>query len=409
MTSRNAMTDRNRLNRRQFLAGAGALGASAAFGVGRVGAATPARRSLSVRHLTGTAATQPTLVLVTLYGGNDALNTVVPTGDPQYAARRGALALDPSSVLDIGDGFGLHPSLARSKALWDEGRLAAVHGVGFGELDRSHFHCMDVWQAGSEDDLSTGWVGRWLDLVSDDPLDAVAVGTNLPLLLRGERRAAAVVPAGPLSVPGGDALADAVSVLGGDAVSDGSLAALVAGSTADLLTIVGTVGPLLDDAPTTGDDDVETGLGASLDAVATMIEHDLPTRLYSVDLRGFDTHAGQAPVHAALLGELDAALGSFVARMADRPVTVAVYSEFGRRVAPNASDGTDHGGGGTMLLAGRVVPGHHGEPPPLDALVDGDLATTTDFRSVLAGLVGDVLGVDPTDIFDHAGRPLQLV
>ena len=402
------MDDRSRLNRRQFLAGAGALGASAAFGVGRVGAAAP-ERGLSFVPTGPAASTSPTLVLVTLYGGNDALNTVVPIRDPGYAALRGALALDPATVLDIGDGFGLHPSLVRSKALWDSGRLAAVHGVGFGALDRSHFHCMDVWQAGSEDDLSTGWVGRWLDLVSDDPLDAVAVGTNLPLLLRGERRSAAVVPAGPMSLPGSDAFARAVTVLAGGGASADGLSALVAGSTADLLAVLGTVGPLLE-APSNADEDaVETGLGASLDAVATMIEDDLPTRLFAVDLRGFDTHAGQATVHAGLLDQLDAALGSFVDRMADRPVTVAVYSEFGRRVAPNASDGTDHGGGGTVLLAGHVRPGHHGDPPPLDALVDGDLATTTDFRSIFGGLVGDVLGVDPADLFDHAPRPLQLV
>ena len=404
------MDHRSRLNRRQFLAGVGALGASTALGTGRVGAAAPTRQTSSSAPTVAEGSGQPTLVLVTLYGGNDALNTVVPTGDARYATLRGSLALDPSTVLDIGDGFGLHPSLVRSKALWDQGRLAAVHGVGFAALDRSHFHCMDVWQSGSEDDLSTGWVGRWLDAVSDDPLDAVAVGTNLPLLLRGERRSAAVVPAGPVSLPGGDAFSHAVSLLGADAQGGSGLAALVAGSTADLLTVVGTVGPILGQAPAAGDDDaVEAGLGASLDAVATMIEHDLPTRLYSVDLRGFDTHAGQAPVHAALLGQLDAALGSFVDRMVDRPVTVAVYSEFGRRVTPNASDGTDHGGGGTVLLAGRVRPGHHGEPPRLDALVDGDLATTTDFRSVFGGLVGDVLGVDPGDLFPHAPRPLQLL
>ena len=199
-------------------------------------------------------------------------------------------------------------------------------------------------------------------------------------------------------------------VVGARLAQHGHDVALIAGSAADLLTVVDTVGPLLEETPATGDEDAaDAGLGASLDAVATLIEHDLPTRLYSVDLRGFDTHAGQAPVHAALLGQLDAALGSFVDRMADRQVTVAVYSEFGRRVSPNASEGTDHGGGGTVLLAGRVRPGHHGEPPPLDGLVDGDLATTTDFRSVFGGLVGDVLGVDPADVFDQAHRPLQLV
>ena len=96
-------------------------------------------------------------------------------------------------------------------------------------------------------------------------------------------------------------------------------------------------------------------------------------------------------------------------RVTDRPVTVAVYSEFGRRVAPNASGGTDHGHGGSILLAGHVRAGHHGEPPPLDALDDGDLATTIDFRAVLGGLLEGVVGIDAADILGRGPAPLTLV
>ena len=111
-------------------------------------------------------------------------------------------------------------------------------------------------------------------------------------------------------------------------------------------------------------------------------------------------------IFRALVGET---LHDFVTRVADRPVTVAVYSEFGRRIAPNASGGTDHGHAGTMLLAGAVQPGHHGEPPPLAALADGDLATTVDYRAVLGGLLEDVVGVDAADILGAGPAPLAVV
>jgi uncharacterized protein (DUF1501 family) len=176
----------------------------------------------------------------------------------------------------------------------------------------------------------------------------------------------------------------------------------VAGSTADLLDIVDRVGPALADVA------AEEGLAAQLAAVEAMVAAGLPTRVYCVDLGGFDTHASQDATHAALLAELDAAVGDFLAAAAD-DVTVAIYSEFGRRVRPNASAGTDHGAAGTVLLAGAVRPGHHGDPPPLDRLDEGDLTTTVDFRSVLGGLVAGVLGAEPGDVLEEGGAPLELV
>ncbi len=411
MTRARTPTDSRALNRRQFLLGAGAIGATAAFG--SFGSKALAR---SLPAATA-GSTVPTLVLVTLYGGNDALNMVCPVENTTYRSLRGSLALDPADTHDVGEGFAFHPAMPLTKSLWDAGRAAVVHGVGFEALDRSHFHCMDVWQSGSEHDATTGWVGRWLDAVGTDPLDAVAVGTDLPLLLRGAKRSAAVVPAGPFDLPGPpdlpsrDLLASQVSVLSAPDPERAPLAALVAASTNDLLTVIDTVSPLLATTAPAGDEGEGDpgGLSAGLATVATLIEADLPSRVYSVALRGFDTHAGQAPIHSGLLGELDTALGAFVERMGGRPVTVAVYSEFGRRVAPNASDGTDHGSGGTMVLAGRVRPGHHGEPPSLDALVNGDLATTTDYRAVFGGLLEGVIGIDAGDVLDGAPAAMSLV
>ena len=181
------------ISRRQFLSGAAVLGGAAAVGGWKLldaagddadgDASTSGSPASTSARASGAAGT---LVLVTLYGGNDALNTVVPVGDARLRARSGVRSpsIRPRCTRSS-DGFALHPALAGCKALWDDERLAVVHGVGFEHLDRSHFHCMDVWQAGSEDELATGWVGRWLDADGADPLAAVSVGRSLPLLMRG--------------------------------------------------------------------------------------------------------------------------------------------------------------------------------------------------------------------------------
>jgi uncharacterized protein (DUF1501 family) len=391
------MTDR--VTRRQFLQGTAALTASLA--VGACTQSAPDEAAEPGGTLPG-AGTDGILVVITLAGGNDALNTVAPVEDPTYRSMRGALAIDALAAHDIGEGLALHPALVRGKGLWDAGQLAVVHGVGFAELDRSHFHCMDVWQAGDTNHVGTGWLGRWLDLGGNDPLDAVSVGPRLPLLVRGARRSAAVVPTGPFALPGTASLRTRLE--GWSPTDDASdLRSLVVRSTADLLTVVDSVAPMV--AETTDDD----SLSAQLGSVAALIRGGTPTRVFAVELAGFDTHAEQSATHAALLGELDAALGAFLDEVADPRVTVLVYSEFGRRVAPNGSQGTDHGSAGTVLLAGTVRPGHHGEPPPLDALVAGDLATTIDFRAVYGGLLEGVLGVEAADVLPDAPTPLHLV
>lgn len=395
-----------RLTRRRFLAGASVLGASVALGACQVG--SPDTGPTAAAGAASGGDSDGVLVVATLNGGNDALNTVAPVADPRYGDLRGELALDPAATHDLGDGLALHPALVGTKALWDDGRLAIVHGVGFDGLDRSHFHCMDVWQAGTTDDLRTGWIGRWLDAEGTGPLDAIAVGRMLPLLGRGTRRSAATVPPGPFDPPG-DARLEALVTGLADDEGRAPLADLVARSNADLYEVAGEVAPVVgavaEPDATAGDD-----LASSLGTVAGLIDAGLPTRVYAVELGGFDTHANQAPVHEALLTELDGALAAFCDQMAGRPVTVLVYSEFGRRVAPNGSAGTDHGSGGTVLLAGAVRGGHHGEPPDLDRLVDGDLPAAVDYRSVYGGVLEGVLGTPAADVLGaDAPRPLPLV
>jgi len=135
--------------------------------------------------------------------------------------------------------------------------------------------------------------------------------------------------------------------------------------------------------------------------VARCIRAGVPTRVYAVSLGGFDTHADEKGTQSRLLGELDGAVAGFLSDLTDSRVVVAVYSEFGRRVAANASDGTDHGTAGPVLVAGAGVRGgFYGDQPSLTALDDGDLRVTTDFRSVYGTLLEKVLDTEAGRVLD---------
>ena len=362
------------------------------------------------------------LVVVTLYGGNDGLNTVVPAADRAYQDARPDLAYQPDEVLDLGEGLGLNPGLKGLKELWDDESLAIVRGVGYPKPDRSHFRSMAIWQtAAPEGAVPTGWLGRWLDAAGGDPLLAVSVEPTLPPLLAGATAAAASMPVGGLKLPGGR-LGSAFAALGTPAAGEERWRAEVARSVADLHSAVRVLGGAMHEQPDQQDEeqDEERTKGASaggssqlarqLDLVAGLVEAGVPTRAYSVSLGGFDTHADERGTQQRLLTELDTALSGFVRRMrtSDRgqQVVVLVYSEFGRRVHANGSDGTDHGTAGPMFLIGdRVGGGFHGEQPSLTDLADGDLKATTDFRDVYAAVLGDVLGAEPERVLDgHTGR-----
>ena len=142
-------------------------------------------------------------------------------------------------------------------------------------------------------------------------------------------------------------------------------------------------------------------LARRLELIARLIAGGFGTRLFHVALEGFDTHARQAPVHAALLQELADALAAFQRDLAERGaaerVATLVFSEFGRRVEENGSKGTDHGAAAPVLLAGASVRGGmHGSAPDLGRLVDGDVAFSTDFRSVYRTLESEWMGLAST-------------
>jgi uncharacterized protein (DUF1501 family) len=383
------------LTRRRFLLASAGVGAAGVLS-GTVAIGWPElMRAAQDRPL---AAGSGILVIVTLYGGNDGINTVIPYADNAYHDARPELAYAPTDVLHLDEQLGLNPALKGMAQLWRDRHLAIVRGVGYPNPDHSHFRSMDIWQTASPaEPVSSGWIGRWLDATGDDPLRAVHIGTVLPPLAVGEKNTAAALSptAGPAQ--SGEQFRQIITALGADDPTDtpamaGACAAYRATTTAD--ATLDSIGSRPDRSAT------ENKLAAQLAAVARCVKAGVGTRVYLVDLGGFDTHAGERATQQRLLQTFDEALTPFLRDMAADPhgknLVVLAYSEFGRRVAANASQGTDHGTAGPVFIAGAPVRGgFYGDEPSLTDLDHGDLKGTTDFRDVYHELLGRGLGTDP--------------
>ncbi|GAA3258624.1 DUF1501 domain-containing protein [Dactylosporangium siamense] len=396
------------VTRRKFLITSGVVG----------GAALAAGSAWTLRDVFDTATWDDrpgdakTLVLVTLYGGNDGLANVIPFAEKGYREARNELAYSAEEVIKLNDTVGLNPGLAGFKRMFDQKKLAVIRGVGYPKPDHSHFRSMDIWQTAQPDRPgNTGWLGRWLDTFGGDPRHAVSFEPVLPPLLAGATSAGAAVPVTGLALPNGVQTAT-LEKFGATSAGEPALQARAARAFADLVS----VDTLIHSVDSDTDDEPEqaggTGTGgrsdlkAQLDLVARCVEANVATRVFSVSLGGFDLHAEERDSQESLLKRLDEALTGFAERMAKteagRKVVVAVYSEFGRRVAANGSDGTDHGTASNMFLLGSPVKGGlYGEQPSLSDLDNGDLKFTTDFRSVYATLLKDVLDADPQQVLGY--------
>jgi uncharacterized protein (DUF1501 family) len=331
------------------------------------------------------------LVLCTLYGGNDGINTLIPYADNAYHDARPELAYAPADVLHLDEQFGLNPAMKGLAQLWSQRHLAVVRGVSYPQPDHSHFRSMDIWQTASPSEpVSTGWIGRWLDTSGDDPLRAVNIGAVLPPLAVGAKYTAAALTPG-----GGAAAADKfdtiMDALGRDDPSDTPAMAAVckayrAARTTD--TTFESIKP---------SEKQHNSLFSQLSMVAAAIKARVPTRVYTVQLGGFDTHADERNTQQRLLQTFDEAVTPFVQQVAGWNVAFMAYSEFGRRVRANASQGTDHGTAGPVFIAGTPVKGgFYGEEPSLTNLDNGDLKYTIDFRDVYYELLSRTVGADPT-------------
>lgn len=367
----------------------------------------------------------PVLVIVQLSGGNDFMNTLIPYTNGIYYDSRPTLSVPEDQVLPINDTLAFHPNTAPLKALYDEGKVAVVQGIGYPNSNRSHFRGMDIWHTCEPDRLVTeGWLGkvvRELDPQHENVLTGVSFGRGLP-------RAMAATGVPITSV----AELDTYGLMSGineqqqrlDALGTFKMmyeSTMGTGAVMDYLSQTGLDvlkgADIIKQAPamyTSSVQYADNPIAKSLRDVARVHTANLGTRIFYTQHGGYDTHATQLAVHPRLLSEVSGALRDFMQDLrehnAAEEVVMLVFTEFGRRVKDNGS-GTDHGsGGGAFLIGERVKGGLYAEYPslaPAQQLYGEDLRHHFDYRGVYATLLEQWVGVEASPIVGGTYEQLQ--
>lgn len=340
---------------------------------------------------------------------------MVPYADPAYARLRPALALPRDQVLQLDERVGLHPALQPLMPAWQAGDVAAALGVGYPRPNRSHFRSIEIWNSASaaEETLQDGWLHRVLvetGAAQAPPPAFVPQG----IVLGGPEGPLAGEALAPVVMRDPRQLSEATRLLGSGATTAANPAlAHILATRARTRGAAVEIGRRMKEAPPMTTDFPKSQLGRQLEIAATLITAGAPASVMKVQHSGYDTHAQQSNRHRVLLGELADALAAFRAAMIEldawQRVLVMTYAEFGRRVAGNASGGTDHGTAAPhFLLGGRLRGGLYGVQPRLDDLEDGDLRPTLDFRRLYATAAGDWLGLPPApaSLGRHSRLPL---
>jgi uncharacterized protein (DUF1501 family) len=359
------------------------------------------------------------LVIVQLSGGNDGLNTIVPFADDLYYRARPGLAIEPGQVLRLNDHQGLHPAMEALQPLYKEGLMTVFNSVGYPNPDRSHFRSMDIWQTASQADeyKTTGWLGRYLDASCTQqcqPYGAIEVDDTLSLALKGDLvKGLALQDPQKLYKNTHNPIFESVAQAKPTAHAPENVAYLYktiaeTSSSADYIYEKSKVQASQGEYPT-------SQLAKRLRTVAGLIRSGVAARVYYVSMSGFDTHVRQAAQQARLLKEYADAVAAFVRDLQQQKrldqVMVMTFSEFGRRVGQNASNGTDHGTANNLwVLNGQLrKPGFFNAAPNLANLDDGDLKFQIDFKNIYATLVRKWLQADPGQVLGRQLDPIDFV
>jgi uncharacterized protein (DUF1501 family) len=357
----------------------------------------------------------PVLVVLQLSGGNDYMNTAIPYNDPLYRDYRPRVGIPEDQILPLDNEVGLHPSMGPLREMYNQGKMAIIHGVGYPNSVRSHFRSMDIWHTCEPDKTGTeGWLGlatRELDPRKENIVTAVSFG---PCMFR-----ALVAPGVPVACV--DDL-ETYGLLTG--ISPEPQRAKILERFAqnyspligkdEVMKYLGATGleamqgaDILKVAPQKYASTVkypDTSIAKKLKSIAQVHFADLGSRMFYCDHLGFDTHANQLEVHATLWNDVSQAIEAFFADLREHHaadnVLMLLFTEFGRRVRDNGS-GTDHGAGGAAFVLGDTVKGgQYGEYPSRKAedLTQGDLAPNLDFRGLYSTILEDWLGVEAKPI-----------
>ena len=393
---------------------------------------------------TATGKDSPILVVLQLAGGNDGMNTVIPYADDNYYKARPVIGIPRQQVITLNDRVGLNPGLVGLKGLFDQGNLAILQGVGYPNPNRSHFRSTEIWQTASDANIveSYGWLGRYFDSCCKgaDPTVGVAIGNQIPQSfasldptgvsfsrpeqyrwINGDHSGSSESVYREMNEPimdpatldendGGsvDSLPGATAVNRHESTLEFlQRTALDAQMSSDKVLAIAKKYPASVSYP-------HTALGDSLSLVGRMIAGGLATRVFYVSQGGYDTHINQVATHARLMGELNDALVAFSQDLTAQGnfgrVMLMTFSEFGRRVNQNASNGTDHGAAAPMfVMGGGIKAGLHGQYPSLEALNEGDLAYNVDFRSVYATILDRWLRAPSKEVLGRQFPLMNLV
>jgi uncharacterized protein (DUF1501 family) len=367
--------------------------------------------ALTAQALRGTSfETHPEriLVVVELSGGNDGLNTVVPYHDPAYYRARPKLGIPEREVIKAAGGFGFHPSMVGFERLYKDGLLAVVHGCGYDNPSLSHFSSMSFWHTGVPNaGESLGWLGRLADTDYDAAADnlLVNIGNQQSLAVRSQRHSPLVFndPA-RFRRDGTESEKQALAHLSHEQTTSNPTLEFLAATAQNAMESSEFVRKAAAGYRTPVDYGIGNAFGSDLQKVAALIAAGMPTRLYYVTYQGnsFDTHVFQADLHSRLLMYTADAVRAFVEDLkrlgrAD-DVAMLMFTEFGRRVEENGSEGTDHGTATPMFIVAKGIKGgFYGQPPSLTDLDAGNLKMTTDFRRVYATMIREWLGCDDAE------------
>jgi len=360
------------------------------------------------------------LVIIQLSGGNDGLNTIVPYGNDIYYQKRNTIAISKTDIIKLDDMQGLNPSLSSLKEIYDQGWMSVINSVGYPNPDRSHFRSMDIWQTASDSDqfLTSGWVGRYLDSncqVNKNPYTAIEVDDTLSLAMKGIKMKGVAVqdPEKLYQTTREPFFKDLVHDHASADLNEDNLGYLYktmieSYSSADYIRNTSKTYNVTGEYPA-------TQLGNQLKTVSKFINSGLETRVYYVSLSGFDTHIRQNDQQARQLKIYGDAVAAFVKDLNQTgkldDTLVMTFSEFGRRVEQNASNGTDHGTANNILIYGGKLKksGIYNNAPDLATLDQGDLKYEIDFRDVYATLLDKWLNINNSQVLNKNFAGLQFV
>lgn len=380
------------------------------------------------------------LVVLYLSGGNDSLSMVIPYNDPFYYSRRPTIAVPAGNVLQVGTdasrvALGLHPRLTGLKGIFDRGNLALIQRTGYSNQSRSHFQGTDIWStANPASSTGLGWVGRYLDSLPAplDPLVGWNTTRDLPRVLQSNHVSVPAIPS-PATYAfqspnaGAEATAErnaAIRINSHVPVDQPALSFVYSNAQAAMATLdrVATVATYNG----TVTYPANNGFAQALRAVAGSMVRGIGTRVFYVTTGGYDTHAGQNPnlangSYTNLMGTLNDGLTAFYNDLNNQGLIgdtlVLTFSEFGRRISENGSNGTDHGAASVMMaMGGRVSGGLYGTAAnlnldPANPTLEnsaGDVRFETDFRSVYAQVIDQWLGADSRAILNGDFRKAGL-